>query len=213
VGRPVAVTLLALACAGVAFAANGQPRKQHTAADMAKARSVVLRAADFGAGWKSSPSSPDSGTPRCKGFAPDESDLVETGSADSPEFEKGLRYVSSSAAVFKTAAQAQASWNRVVKPGLLDCLGSLFDKGASGSSVTIKVVGKSTLAFPRLAPRAAAYRLSFAAKSQGLTLRGAVDLILLGKGRIDALMISVAFGTPPLADERRLAGLIAGRLS
>jgi hypothetical protein len=213
VGRLAAVALVALACAGVALASGGEPRKQHTAADVAKARAAVLKAADLGAGWRSKPAGSDSGTPRCKGFRPDESDLIETGSADSPEFDKGVRYVSSSAAVYKTAAQAQASWDRVVKPGLLDCLGSIFDKGATGSNVTVKTVGKRALAFPKLAPRSAAYRLNFTAKTQGLTLRGAVDLILLGKGRMDAVMISVSFGTPPIAEERRLAGLIAGRFS
>ena len=71
---------------------------------------------------------------------------------------------------------------------------------------------KGTLPFPKLAPRAVAYRLTFTAASQGVNLKGAVDLILLGKGRIDAVMISVSFGTPPLADEQRLAALMAHRL-
>ena len=216
VGRFAAVLVLALAgafaaLATAALAANCEPQKKHNAVDMARARSVVLRTADFGAGWTSKPSS-SSGNPRCKDFAPDESDLVETGSADSPDFQKGLRYVSSSAALYKTASQAQTSWNRVVKPGLLRCLGSIFEKGATTATVTTKILAEGTLSFPKLAPRAAAYRLTFSAASQGVTLKGAVDLILLGKGRIDAVMISVSFGIPPLADERRLAALMAHRL-
>ena len=179
---------------------------------MAKARSVVLRVADFGPGWKSTPSTSGGGSPRCKDFDPDESDLVETGTADSPEFGLGLRYMTSTAGLYKTSAQAQASWNRVVKPGLLGCLGSIFQKGANTPGVTTKILTKGTLSFPKLASRTAAYRITFSSASQGLTLKGAIDLILLGKGRIDAVMISVSFGTPPLADERRLAGLIAHRL-
>jgi hypothetical protein len=207
------VVVIVLACAGSALAASREPQKQHNALDMAKARSVVLRTADFGAGWKASPSNSSAGgTPRCKDFEPDESDLVETGSADSPDFQRSQRYVSSSAGLFKTAGQAQTSWNRVVKPGLLRCLGSIFEKGATSRGVTTKILTKGTLSFPKLAPRAAAYRLTFSAASQGVTLKGAVDLILLGKGRIDAVMISVSFGKPPLADEQRLAALMAHRL-
>jgi hypothetical protein len=207
----VAIAVVAaLACAGAA--AGGKPRQKHTAADMAKARSIVLRKADLGAGWKASPASTSGGTPRCKGFDPDQSDLVETGTADSPDLEKGVRYVSSSAGIFATAAQAQASWNRIVRPGLLECLGSIFAKGASRGGVVTKVVATGTLSFPRLAPRTAAFRIAFSATSQGSVLPGAIDLVLLGKGRVDTVMISVSFGTPPLADEKRLARLIAARL-
>lgn len=212
-GRLAAVVIVGLVCAGAALAANKEPQKQHNAVDTAKARSVVLSTTDFGVGWKATPSnSSTGGAPRCKDFDPDESDLVETGTADSPDFQKGLRYVSSSAGLYKTAAQAQTSWNRVVKPGLLRCLGSIFEKGATTGGVTTKVIATGTLPFPKLAPRTAAFRLTFSATSQAVTLKGAVDLILVGKGRIDAVMISVSFGTPPLADERRLAALMAHRL-
>lgn len=209
-----ALSLLALVCVGAAMGASGEPQKKHTPLDMAKARTVVLRVSDLGAGWKASRSTTNSGgTPRCKSFQPDESDLTETGTADSPDFQKGFRFVSSAAGVFKSAAQAQASWDRVVKPGLLGCLGSIFNQGASTGKATTKILAKGSLSFPRLAPRTAAYRIKFSTKTQGLTLGGTLDLILLGNGRIDALMISVSFGTPPLADEQRLASLIAHRLS
>jgi hypothetical protein len=173
---------LTVVCAGAASAANGEPQKQHTAADMAKAKRIVLKAADLGAGWKASPSSSSStGTPRCKGFQPDESDLVETGTASSPDLSKGLRYVSSAAALFQTAGQAQTSWNRIVKPGLLDCFASLLTKGASGGGVRTTATSKRTLRTPRLAPRQAAYRVGFVALNQGVRLRGTIDLFLLGK--------------------------------
>jgi hypothetical protein len=210
-------TGVALACALVAataaLAANGDPQRKHTKADMAKARAALLRATDFGSGWQATPSTSSPGNNlRCTGFEREESDLVETGRAVSPDFEKGFRYVSSFAAVYKTAAQAQTSWNRLVRPGLLDCLASLFKSG-SGSGVTLTVVAKRAIPFPKLAPRTAAFRISFSASGQGSALKGAIDLILLGKDRIDAALLDLAFGQPPLADERRLAGLIAKRLS
>jgi hypothetical protein len=204
--------ILALVCAGAALAAGKDPQKRHVAADMAKARSVVLHAADLGAGWKSAPSNSNESSPRCASYDPDESDLVETGTADSPQFELSTRYVLSSAALYKTAAQAQASWNRVTKPGLLPCLASVFGKGAQASGVRTRVLSSGAIAFPKLALRTAAYRIAFVATTSGLQLHGSVDLILLGKGRVDSVMISVAFGTPPLADETRLARLVARRL-
>src|SRR5260221_61154 len=162
----------------VALAAKGDPQKHHTAADMSRARSVVLRPGDLPAGWKSAPAnSGSSGNLSCKGFDPDESDLTETGKADSPDFSKGLAFISSSAALYRTAAQAQASWNRVVKPGLLTCLKSLFEQGASSSTTTTKVLGEGLLAFPKLAPRSAAFRISFLTKSSTLSLKGVVDEI------------------------------------
>jgi hypothetical protein len=206
-------SLLALTCAGAALAAPGDPQKRHNAADMAKAKSIVLKAADLGTGWKSSPSSgSSSGTPHCKGFQPDESDLVETGTANSPDFSKGLRYVLSAAALYKTAGQAQTSWNRIVKPGLVGCFASLLTKGASGGGVKTTATSKGSLHTPKLAPRQASYRVGFATVNQGVKLSGSIDLFLLGEGRADALMISVSFGTPPTADELRIARLMAGRL-
>ena len=209
------VVVLALATAGSALAAGGQPQKRHTPADMAKARSIVLRPADVGAGWTSKPSTSGGGTPRCKNFQPDQSDLVETGTADSPDFSKGggSRYLSSSAGVFKTAAQAQASWNRVVKPGLLTCLQSLFEQGASSGGTTTKVTGTGVLSLPKLAARTAGYRLFFVASNASVSLKGAVDVVLLGHGRIDSVLLYVAFGTPSQALERRLAGIIASRIA
>ena len=209
----LSVVATALVVTGVAFAAKGDPKKHHTPADMRRARSVVLRPADLPADWKSAPSSPNSGgNLHCKGFDPDESDLTETGTADSPDFSKSLSFISSSASLYLTAAQAQASWNRVVKPGLLTCLKSLFEQGASSSGTTTTVLGEGLLAFPKLAPRTAAFRMAFLTKSTSLSLKGDVDVVLLGRGRIDVVMLFVAFGAPDATLERHLASVVASRL-
>lgn len=211
-GRLAAVVVLALVVTGVAFAAKHDPQKHHTAADMSRARSIVLRTGDL-PGWKSAPSNPgNGGNLSCKGFDPDESDLTETGKADSPDFSKNLSFISSSVALYLTAAQAQASWDRVVKPGLLTCLKSLFEQGASSGTATTKVLGEGVLAFPKLAPRTAAFRIAFQTKSSSLTLKGDVDVVLLGRGKIDVVMLFVAFGAPNAALERHLAGVVASRM-
>jgi hypothetical protein len=214
VGRLTVVFACAVALvgSGVALAAHGDPQKRHTKADMARAKSVVLRPADLGAGWKATPSTSANGANvRCKKFDPDESDLVETGVASSPDFSSNLEYVSSYASLFKTSAQAQTGWNRIVKPGLLTCLQTVLEQGST-STATISVTGKSTYAFPKVAARTAAFRLSFSATNGAATLKGAVDIVLLGHGRIDAALLYVAFGAPSQALERRLAGIIASRI-
>lgn len=210
----VTVCVAAVAAVAAAFAANGEPQKKHTPADMASAKGVVLRVSDFPSTWKHAAStSSDNGAPRCKnGFEPDESDLVETGTADSPDFSLGLRYVGSSAGVFRTAAMAQASWDRVNKPGLLPCLASIFEKGATGNGTKATVTAKGALPFPKLAPRTAAYRIAVKVTSGATTLTGVVDIVLLGKGRVDAVLLYTAFGANPIAEEKRLGGLVAHRL-
>ena len=71
-----------IAVPAVALAADTDPKKQITAADQAKARSMLLKRTDFAAGWKKVAA--DTGLRRdtCPGFNPDESDLTLTGEAE-----------------------------------------------------------------------------------------------------------------------------------
>ena len=80
-----ALLVLCIAVPAVALAADTDPKKKITAADQAKARSMVFKRTDFAAGWKKVPPSPESDL-TCPGFNPDESDLTLTGEA-----ENGLR--------------------------------------------------------------------------------------------------------------------------
>src|SRR5690348_12678169 len=108
----IPLSLLAVAAGALlpiptAVAAKGDPQKAHTPADMAKARSIAIRRADLPAGtWKAEKSSSDDSSLRCPGFEPDMSDLVETGTADSPDFtnEQTGAYISSTAGIFKSTA-------------------------------------------------------------------------------------------------------------
>jgi hypothetical protein len=68
------------------------------------------------------------------------------------------------------------------------------------------------LPFPKLAPRSAAFRISFLTKSSTLSPKGVVDVVLLGRGKIDVVMLFVAFGAPNSALERPLAGVVASRM-
>lgn len=211
----LAVLVLAGALAGTALAAPGDPQKKHTAAGMGLAKAALLRKADFGAGWTATPSTPSKSSGlSCTGFRPDQSDLVEIGTADSPDFAKGpTAFVSQNVGVYKTAAQGAASWSRIVKPGLLGCLASLLEQGSS-KGTTITVTRRGTLAFPKLADRTAAFRLVANVTSQGTTLPVYSDLVLLAHGQINSAMFFISVGAPmQAAVEQRLAGIVAKRLA
>jgi hypothetical protein len=212
------LALAALAAAVLAGAAPaGDPRQQHTPADMAKAKAIGFMRSDFPAGWTAKPSTPTTtGSQTCKGFDPDESDLVETGKADSPEFTApdGYSQVFSTVGVFQTLAQAKASWSREVKPAMLACFSELITKSSPPGS-TISALAKGTLPFPTVAPRLAAYRLviGVAPKGGAGSVRLYLDLVLLGADRANVATIMFGVGNPyPAAFEQRLARAIAHRL-
>jgi hypothetical protein len=196
----VAALLVAGALAATALAANGEPQKRLTRAGQAYARSLVVQAGDIGPGWKGKPSKNTGGNLRCKGFNPDESDLVETGEASGPDFTRGLGdLVSSSASVYRSANEAQTSWSRVVKPGLLDCLSNLLRQQAT-PDVKIRVLSSQAVSFPRAAPRQAAFRLivEFTVRegARSVTLKPALDVILLGRGQADVAVYTMALLKP-----------------
>ena len=215
--RTVAFVFLA-AAVFVGAALAGDPQQKHTAADMAKARSIGFARSDFPAGWTSKPSTPTSGadSSTCKDFDPDQSDLVETGKADSAEFTApdGVSQVASSVGIFRTLAQAKTSWSRVVRPAMLQCFSDLIAQ-ISPKDSTVAVLAKGTLAFPKVAPRTTAYRLVVSVTPKGATTSVNLyfDLILLGAGRVNVATIMFSLTKPYLpAFEQKLAGSIAHRL-
>jgi hypothetical protein len=149
----VVLTALLLA-AGIAAAGNPHlPKQAIVPAVQAKAKAINVKLADLpAAGWKAKPSGPDTGTPRCSFYNPDQSDLTENGNAKSPEFTlPSSSFVSSSTSIFKTAGQGRTAYARVVQPKLPKCLAELFRKGAAPTKVTI--VSSAERAFPKLAER------------------------------------------------------------
>lgn len=208
--------LLSLAAAGTALAANPHdPQRRYNAADQALAKRVSIRASDLpGAGWKATKASNGSST--CKAFNPDESRLVETGERKSPDFTRAGGFVASASSVYRSAADAQASWNLEVKPAMLSCLGEGF-KQAAASGMRVTILSKGRLAFPRLAPRTAAFRVRVRYEIQSLRIPANLDVILLGPDRVDAALFLQSAGAPlqplPAGLEQMLAQRLAARLS
>jgi len=209
----LAIVLGAVA-AGAASAANPHdPQKRFNAADQAWARRLVITGADLpGHGWTGQKSTDNS---TCRSFNPDESDLVETGERESLDFMRGGSFVASTAAVFISSADAQRSWNREVKPQVLECLAEgLNDVSTSGA--TVKIVSSGRLGFPKLAPRTAAFRVRLAFDVQGLKFGADLHFICLGRGRANLALVTMSPGRPltplPAGLERTLASRLAQRL-
>jgi hypothetical protein len=213
VSRLLCAALVAAAVAvPVALAAPGDPQKKLTKADQAKARAISLRQSDFPSGWVAKPNTSTSqDDPRCSTYNPDQSDLIETGDVDSPDFTRADgSLVSSSVGIFKTAAMAKTGYVRVARPQLASCFGELFKKGAAPAKVRRLRVGP--LAFRRLGDRSKAYRVTADVSYQGTTIPVAIDIVTFNRGRVDVAMIFLGIRAPlPASFEQSLAGKLAAR--
>jgi hypothetical protein len=189
-----AVCALVLATAAAASTSGDGKQQIHlTPADNAAARRVALRKADFGgvAGWSGGTKKPDlsSSGPRCANFHPEYSDLVLSGVAES-EFQNAGIYLDDEVQVLETAPMVKLDWQRsVLAPGLLPCLRTYLAKSAPANA---KVRGIEKLAFPRVAPYTAAFRLVLDVTTGGNTASMLVDLVLVGRGRTEVTLTTVA---------------------
>jgi hypothetical protein len=214
-----ALVALCIAVPAIALAANTDPRKQITRADQAKARSVLLKRSDFVAGWKLQP--PASETPvACAGYDPNESDLTVTGEASADfTYTGGFPFVSSSSEVWKSKADALASWTRSVKPALGRCLAHVIQEEAKKDGGKLTIVSYGRMVFPKVAPRTVAYRIvtRLLVEEPGKApaqVQITVHVVFMGYGRADAGLYSFAPGTGLAAgDLRAFARLIAARMA
>jgi hypothetical protein len=221
VRRPLALLLLlVLALPALALAGHKDPKEQFTPADRRKATSLVLVRGDFVAGWKKTPSTPDDDKHYdCGGYDPDASDLVLTGKAEADfEHKDGIPSVYSFAGVYKTRAHAAASWTRTVKPALVTCLATLFREGLEAEGLKVALGARGRIAFPKVAPRTAAYRIAMRITveegGKATHVPVTMHLIALGHGRGEAGLMTIApgAGLAP-GDLRAFARLTAKRMA
>jgi hypothetical protein len=195
-----------------ALAAEGDPQKRHTPADTTKARSIVLKRADLGPGWKRDTSPDTDDDLGCAYYDPDESDLVETGNAEG-NFETQIAFVGSEVSIYRTVADAQAAWRRGAKPELARCFAELLVRELRKDFSAVRTVRAGVMAFPRVAPKTMAWKIVVRVTQSGRVLPLNVDAIALGRGRIVTLLAAIQFGSPPsAAAERQLAALLARRM-
>jgi hypothetical protein len=213
--KRAAVVLVALGlCVPVALAAKGDPQKKITKAGQARAIAAGLQRADFPAGWKQGPPKPkknNEADPRCSYYNPDQSDLVENGDYDSPDFDLADgSSVSSSTGVFQSVQMAKTAYSRVAQPALAKCLAELFKKGAGAAKTTIFSSGP--LRFPSYGDRSNAFRIVASVKAPTARVRVALDVFLFNHGAIDVAVLALGIGHPlPIALEQSLVAKLAAR--
>jgi hypothetical protein len=216
--RALVSIVAALALVGPALAADGQPRKALTKKDQATARSIVLKRGDLGTGFVPQKRSDDDGLPkgaRCEAL--DESDLTVTGDADSPDFRlaNGPAFVTvgSTAQVYRTLREANASWNRGTSAETARCLADIVRLSApSGQKIT--VVSSKRVPFPEVAPKATAFRLVLTIAIGDQRVRAYVDAIVLQHGRVQSGLLFTSVGAPVgKSDQVALASVVAKRLA
>ena len=213
----IALVVLAAAVVvtGAAFAATGDPVKRHTAADMAKARSIVFKLRELGPGWTRDTAPQTDDNPRCSYFEIDESDLVQTGYAEATFNHSSGATLGSEASVYKTVANAQATWGRHVRPALARCLADEMRHEAAKDGDTVRIVSTGKLALPKVSPRTAAFRILVRLTPKGRTtaIPLTFDLVFLERGRILTFLgVITAGATPPASLDLPFARLLDSRM-
>jgi hypothetical protein len=201
---PVFVLMLVLA--GTAVAARGDPQERLTAADQARAKSMLIRPGDMNAAFTSVPTADNPNDPYCAAL--DESDLTVTGQANSPTFVAAPEFVVSRSYVYESRGDANASWKRGTSAAGQACLRQLLR--AEIQRAAARLVSFKRIPFANVADRTIALRIVGSQRGVRLYL----DLIALQEGRAQvSIVYGSAIDAPPTAEEVRLAKAVARRMA
>lgn len=203
-------SMLALAVATVALADREQIHI--TAEGQAAARAALPRQADFGIGWVGKSYKPTlNADMQCAGFDPKQSDLVLNGMAAVRFSHPGIQ-IETVAQVLQTSKMVGLDWQRTVEtPAVLPCMRTMIAKTLPTGAT---IASLKRLAFPKVATYTDAFRMLIDVSANGTTVRMFADIVLVGRGRTEITMTTVA---PLAADvavraaEGRLAQLAARR--
>lgn len=207
--RPVklasVVLVLALVVTATALAGRGDPKERFTPADQARARAIVLHAGDLNPAYAAHPALSSGGS----GFycaALDESDLTLTGRSNSPTFTATGEFISSTASLYATRSDSNASWARGTSAAGEKCLRAGLRADLQGAAV--RLVSFKRIVFPSRGSRSVAYQA--VANVQGI--RVFVDLVAMQVVRAQlAVMYINALAPPAQSEVRRLTALVATR--
>ena len=216
--RLALVLLIVLAVPALALAADTDPKRKISPADERKAASIVFKKTDFATGWKRTTTPSDDENISCSFYNPDGSDLTLTGDAEA-EFERtgGFPSVISYADIYATNTDAASAWSRTVKPALARCLAQFFQNEVSEPGTKVTVVNYGKIAFPRVAPRTAAFRINVkmvvTESGKTVTVPLTLHIVVVGRGRAEAGYLTFA-PSPGIgaADLRAFAALLAERM-
>lgn len=198
--------VLALVGSGAALAGRGDPQKKLTAADSARARSMVLRKADL-------PRFASQPVPRrdddfyCR--AVDESDLTVTGEAVGPNLIRRRETVRSAAAVYRSLTDANTAWRRGSSDAGVECLRRAVLDEIKGTGT--RLVSFEKKAAPRVAQRALAFRFVFERPD---SLRVYVVIVILRQSRAQLGLVVESLGESVATKfVTALARLVAERMA
>jgi hypothetical protein len=202
-----AAVLLALVVTGTAVASHGDAKRKLTPADQARAKAMLLRKADLPPAFQAKPRTPDTTHFYCKAL--DESDLTLSGDAESRVFDAQVLFAQSAAQVYRTLANAKASWRRSTSTDGIRCLRTLIAREYQKAGVQLRSF--RPIAFPKVsAGRTLAYRLTLA--SQGVPAY--LDFIGIEHGRAHVnLGLGSALQPFPKVEAVKLARLLAKRMA
>jgi hypothetical protein len=193
----------ALVAAGVlaasALAGSHDPRLRLTSAGMATARQALPTQVELGAAWSPQPPTrPPSSVISCPGLQPNESRLVLTGIAGNSFDEGPFRNVTGTVRVFRTVAQADASWAMTRGAKVLTCEESYLKREGEH----VHAAGPFSYG-SRLPVRSAGYQIVTTltrppaiGRSAPLTVRVYSDLLLISTGRTQQFVAFSGLGAP-----------------
>lgn len=202
----VLVLLLVVVGAGAALAGRGDPRERINPADQRRAQAMLIRASDVSVAFTAAPRPRPGSDFYCA--AVDESDLVLTGVAWSPNLTSTAEFLSSTSYVYASRRDANTSWKRGTSPAGERCVRRALRGQIRGTGVQLLSFGR--MAFPERAQRSIAYRA--VASQQGIRIY--LDIIAMQHSRAQTgIVYGSALAPPPRPEELRVSALVAKRMA
>lgn len=204
--RPAGL-LLAVAVAVVLAGCGGNGDKTATTkgpTDQAKARAIVLKAADFPPGWTSEPAgdAPDesaSNLRSCMGLLPQASPMAE--SATFHTVEPGSMTVDASVTVGRSVRLIDQDFNAFASDKALPCVLERFDAQAKRQTEATFGPGEAArLDFAQLGDATSAIRVKSVAVAGDQQIPFHLDIVVVKKGRV-GLTFSFANAPEPFPAE------------
>ena len=199
-----AASMLALALASVAQAANNYHFRLNRT-DTMLARDSVANPADFtGAGWRGGAMRPDRTDElgSCFGYNPKRADLVVTGQARSVFHYRELARLETRAQVFASGRMLETDWRRsVLDPHFAPCLAASLPAGG-------KLMSLTQLQLPALALHTAGWRAVLQLNTNSGAVDVVADVVMCAEGRREITLAQTAV----ITDAGTAAGMRVGEV-
>ena len=121
--------------------------------------------------------------------------------------------IGSSASVYRTQRESNAAWHRAGTAAAVQCFADLV-RLTSPAVQKVEIVSAKRIPFPKVAPNVIAYRVvATLTVGKSRTVRAYFDAVLLQRGQMQSALVVTSLGSAvPVAEERVLALILAGRM-